>query len=155
MTVARAVWNQIESNDYRLMRRVHRWRAPRWFRVFMIVITRLGDGWLWYAVGMTLVIYGGDCRFLAIGAGAMASAAGILLFRTLKRTSRRQRLRNRAALLGFDLAARQVFFSIRTFHHFFCSSSIDWTFLPGPTGLLAGGGFPDRFFSNHPRNALS
>lgn len=69
MTVARAVWNQIESNDYRLMRRVHRWRAPRWFRVFMIVITRLGDGWLWYAVGMTLVIYGGDCRFLAIGAG--------------------------------------------------------------------------------------
>jgi undecaprenyl-diphosphatase len=91
MTVGKAVWNQIQSNDHRLMRRVHRWRAPRWFRIFMIVTTRLGDGWLWYAVGMILLLYGGDRRFLAIGAGASAAAAGILLFRTLKRTSRRQR----------------------------------------------------------------
>jgi hypothetical protein len=29
MTVAQSVWNQIQSNDHRLMRRVHRWRAPR------------------------------------------------------------------------------------------------------------------------------
>ncbi len=70
MTVGKAVWNQIQSNDHRLMRRVHRWRAPRWFRIFMIVTTRLGDGWLWYALGMILVLYGGDHRFLAIGAGA-------------------------------------------------------------------------------------
>jgi undecaprenyl-diphosphatase len=48
MTVAKAVWNHIQSNDHRLMRRVHRWRAPRWFRILMIVMTRLGDGWLWY-----------------------------------------------------------------------------------------------------------
>ncbi|MGD0403798.1 MAG: phosphatase PAP2 family protein [Candidatus Acidiferrales bacterium] len=91
MTVGKAVWNQIQSNDHRLMRRVHRWRAPRWFRIFMIVTTRLGDGWLWYALGMILVLYGGDHRFQAIGAGASAAAVGILLFRTLKRTSRRQR----------------------------------------------------------------
>lgn len=91
MTVGKAVWNQIQSNDHRLMRRVHRWRAPRWFRIFMIVTTRLGDGWLWYALGMILVLFGGDRRFLAIGAGALASATGILLFRALKRTSQRQR----------------------------------------------------------------
>jgi undecaprenyl-diphosphatase len=91
MTVAKSVWNQIQSNDHRLMRRVHRWRAPRWFRILMIVTTRLGDGWLWYALGMILLLYGGDRRFLAIGAGASAAAAGILLFRTLKRTSQRQR----------------------------------------------------------------
>ena len=30
MTVRKAVWNQIESNDHRLMRRVNRWRAPLW-----------------------------------------------------------------------------------------------------------------------------
>ncbi len=52
MTVAKAVWNQIQSNDHRLMRRVHRWRAPRWFRILMIVATRGGDGWLWYALGI-------------------------------------------------------------------------------------------------------
>ena len=91
MTVGKAVWNQIQSNDHRLMRRVHRWRAPRWFRILMIVTTRLGDGWLWYAVGLILLLYGGERKFLALGAGASAAAAGILLFRALKRTSRRRR----------------------------------------------------------------
>jgi len=56
MTVGKAVWNQIQSNDHRLMRRVHRWRAPRWFRIFMIVTTRLGDGWLWYALGLLAIV---------------------------------------------------------------------------------------------------
>jgi undecaprenyl-diphosphatase len=46
---------------------------------------------LWYALGMILLLYGGDRRFLALGAGASAVAVGIFLFRALKRTSRRQR----------------------------------------------------------------
>jgi len=91
MTVARAVWNQIQSNDHRLMRRVHRWRAPRWFRILMIVATRGGDGWLWYAFGLILLLYGGEHRFAAIGAGASSAVVGIFLFRALKRTSRRKR----------------------------------------------------------------
>jgi len=91
MTVTKAVWNQIQSNDHRLMRRVHRWRAPRWFRILMIVTTRMGDGWLWYALGLILLLYGGDRRFLAIGAGTSAAAIGILLFRTIKRFNQRQR----------------------------------------------------------------
>jgi undecaprenyl-diphosphatase len=91
MTVARAVWNQIQSNDHRLMRRVHRWRPPRWFRILMILATRLGDGWLWYALGLILVVYGGERRFLAIGAASSAVAVGIVLFQNLKRASRRQR----------------------------------------------------------------
>jgi undecaprenyl-diphosphatase len=91
MTVAKAVWSQIQSGDYRLMRRVHRWRAPRWFRALMIVSTRGGDGWLWYGLGLILLVYGGDERFAAIGAGASAAVAGIFLFRALKRTSRRKR----------------------------------------------------------------
>src|SRR5271170_4151829 len=91
MTVARAVWNQIQSNDHRLMRRVHRWRAPRWFRILMIVMTRLGDGWLWYSLGLILVLFGGAHRFAAIGAALSAAVAGIFLFRALKRTSRRKR----------------------------------------------------------------
>jgi len=91
MTVARAVWEQIQSNDYRLMRRVHRWRAPRWFRILMIAATRGGDGWLWYTLGLILLLFGGEQRFAAIGAGASSAAAGIFLFRVLKRTSRRKR----------------------------------------------------------------
>jgi undecaprenyl-diphosphatase len=91
MTVAKAVWNQIQSNDHRLMRRVHRWRAPRWFRILMILMTRGGDGWMWYALGVILLVLGGEHRFLAIGAGGTAAVVGILIFQTLKRTSRRKR----------------------------------------------------------------
>jgi undecaprenyl-diphosphatase len=91
MTVAKAVWNQIQSSDHRLMRRLHRWRAPWWFRMLMIVSTRGGDGWLWCALGLILLRYGGEHRFTAIASGTAAAAAGICLFRVLKRTSRRKR----------------------------------------------------------------
>lgn len=91
MTVRKALWNQIESGDHRLMRRVHRWRAPRWFRILMILSTRGGDGWLWYALGIILYFYGGPHRFAAIGAAGSAAVAGIFLFRALKKTSHRQR----------------------------------------------------------------
>lgn len=91
MTVARAVWEQIQSNDYRLMRRVHRWRAPRWFRILMIAATRGGDGWLWYALGLILLVYGGEHRYMAIAAAGSAALAGIGLFQTLKRMSNRKR----------------------------------------------------------------
>ena len=91
MTVAKAVWDQIQSNDHRLMRRVHRWRAPRWFRILMIAATRGGDGWLWYTLGLILLLYGGEYRFEAIGAAATAAVLGIFLFRTLKHASRRKR----------------------------------------------------------------
>jgi undecaprenyl-diphosphatase len=91
MTVRKAVWNQIQSNDHRLMRRIHHWRAPRWFRILMIVSTRGGDGWLWYALGLILFFFGGDGRFHAIGAAGSAAAAGIILFRILKHSSRRKR----------------------------------------------------------------
>ena len=43
MTVARQVWGFIERRDHRLMRRLNRWRAPRWIRYWMIAATRLGD----------------------------------------------------------------------------------------------------------------
>ncbi|HKS83765.1 MAG TPA: phosphatase PAP2 family protein [Candidatus Acidoferrales bacterium] len=91
MTVAKAVWEQIQSNDYRLMRRVHRWRAPRWFRILMILATRGGDGWLWYALGFILLAYGGGQRYLAIAAAGSAALTGIGLFQTLKRLSNRKR----------------------------------------------------------------
>jgi undecaprenyl-diphosphatase len=91
MTVRKALWNQIESGDRRLMRRVHRWRAPRWFRILMILSTRGGDGWLWYALGIILYFYGGAHRFDAIGAAGSAAVTGVFLFRALKKTSHRQR----------------------------------------------------------------
>lgn len=91
MTVRKAVWNHLQAGDHRLMRRVHRWRAPRWFRILMILSTRGGDGWLWYALGIILFFYGGAHRFDAIAAAGAAALAGIFLFRVIKKTSHRQR----------------------------------------------------------------
>jgi undecaprenyl-diphosphatase len=91
MTVTRAVWNQIQSNDHRLMRKFQRWRAPRWLRILTIVSTRAGDGWLWYGLGIVLLIYGGEHRYQAVGSAAAASIMGIFLFQALKKKSRRRR----------------------------------------------------------------
>ena len=91
MTVARAVWGYIESRDHRLMRRVHRWRAPKWIRIWMMLATRCGDGWIWYLLGAILLLFGGRQRFLAVGSGAVAVAVGILLFKLLKNASHRVR----------------------------------------------------------------
>lgn len=91
MTVRKAVWNQIQSNDHRLMRRVHRWRPPRWIRILMILSTRGGDGWLWYALGVILYFFGGEHRFEAIAAAGSAAVAGIFIFRALKKISHRKR----------------------------------------------------------------
>ena len=51
MTVAQTVWGHIQSNDHRLMRKIHRWRAPRWFRILMIMMR----GWAMAGCGIRLV----------------------------------------------------------------------------------------------------
>src|SRR5262249_38600017 len=48
-------------------------------------------GWLWYIMGAVILLFGGPPRFSAVGAAAVASAVGILLFLSLKRTARRKR----------------------------------------------------------------
>lgn len=81
----------IDERDHRLMRRVNRWRAPRWVRLWMVCATRGGDGWLWYTISIALLLFGGPERFRAIGAGVLASTTGILLFLWLKRMAGRKR----------------------------------------------------------------
>ena len=62
----------ITARDYSLMRRVHRWPAPLWIRVWMICATRGGDGWLWYAMGLVILLFGGPSRYEAVGAAALS-----------------------------------------------------------------------------------
>jgi undecaprenyl-diphosphatase len=73
------------------MRRVHRWRAPRWVRLWMICSTRLGDGWLWYSLAFVLAAFGGFKGQRALCSAAPAAGVGILLFLLLKRLSGRKR----------------------------------------------------------------
>jgi undecaprenyl-diphosphatase len=57
----------------------------------MLMATRGGDGWLWYAMGLVLLIFGGADRFRAVGAGVLAVGVGILLFQRIKRMTGRRR----------------------------------------------------------------
>ena len=91
MAVARSLWGYIELRDQRLMRRMNRWRAPRWFRIWMIAATRMGDGWVWYGLGIMLFFFGGPQRYSAVCAAGSAAVAGIFVFKVLKRLSQRPR----------------------------------------------------------------
>jgi undecaprenyl-diphosphatase len=70
--------------DHRIMRRVNRWRAPRWIRWWMLLATRAGDGWLWGAIGIALLFSSDPVRFRAVEAAGFAVAAGILIFLKVK-----------------------------------------------------------------------
>ena len=82
---------RIALGDQNVMRRMNRWRAPRWIRLWMICATRGGDGWFWYALGLAVALFGGDHRTEALFASALAVGCGIGIFLYLKRLFRRKR----------------------------------------------------------------
>lgn len=91
MTGPQVMLQFIAARDHRLMRRVNRWPAPKWIRLWMICATRGGDGWLWYAMLAIIALFGGPERFRAVGAGSLASGIGIAMFLWLKRFTGRRR----------------------------------------------------------------
>jgi undecaprenyl-diphosphatase len=91
MAVARALLGYVEARDHRIMRRVNRWRAPHWFRWWMLIATRMGDGWLWCVLGIVLLLRGGPLRYVAVGCAGFSACAGILLFLALKKVCHRKR----------------------------------------------------------------
>src|SRR5215470_17689976 len=91
MALTKTVWGHIQNRDHHVMRRVNRWKAPRWIRYWMIAATRMGDGWLWYGLGIMLLLFGGPQRFSAVGASGTAGILGILVFKVIKKMSQRQR----------------------------------------------------------------
>lgn len=81
----------IATRDYKLMRKVNKWPAPRWVRLFAIAATRAGDGWLWYLVGLAILLFGGRDRLTATAAAGSAALAGVGIFISLKKLSGRKR----------------------------------------------------------------
>jgi len=60
-------------------------------RFWMMASTKLGDGWIWYSVGIALLLFGGEMRFIAFAASASAEAATEVIFRYVKKLSKRKR----------------------------------------------------------------
>src|ERR1700761_5379182 len=81
----------IAVGDHKLMRKVNKWPAPKWVRFSAIVATRAGDGWLWYLVGLLVLVFGGDSRFTATASAGSAAVVGIGIFILVKKLSGRKR----------------------------------------------------------------
>src|SRR5205085_4083214 len=84
-------FSNLSRADYRLMRRVHRWPAPRWVRWWMVASTRGGDGWFWAFCGVAVLASHDRDKLAAFLAAALAAATGILLFSILKKCVGRPR----------------------------------------------------------------
>ena len=91
MTVHQTMLQFIASGDHRLMRKVNKWPAPKWIRLWAIAATRAGDGWLWYLFGLAILMFGGDSRFIAVASAGSAAIVGIGIFVSVKRISGRKR----------------------------------------------------------------
>ena len=81
----------ITRSDNSVMRRANNWVAPRWVRAYVISATRGGDGWLWYALGVAILLFGGEQRFEALGGAAISATLSVLVFLWLKRFAGRPR----------------------------------------------------------------
>lgn len=90
MSVFRAI-SLLSTPDHLLLRRIHHWYPPRWFRAWMLLSTRAGDGWLWLAVAFVLLLVGSEESMAALLSGAAAVIGGIALFWLLKRCVGRKR----------------------------------------------------------------
>lgn len=88
---AATMLSYIEDRDHLVMRRVHRWRAPRWVRLWMVWATRGGDGWLWLALAAALMTLGGEPGRRATLEASLAGLTGVALFMALKRVTGRKR----------------------------------------------------------------
>ncbi len=77
--------------EYRMCRRLNRGCEHRGIRLFFMAASRLGDGVIWYALMLALPFLYGE-RGLVVAAIMLASgAAGLAVYKFLKRTFVRER----------------------------------------------------------------
>jgi undecaprenyl-diphosphatase len=85
-----AILSYVNDSDFRVSHRLTEWCPPRWFRVWMLTATRLGDGWLWLALGVVLLASGGRGHDV-FGAAALAALVANVALVFLKKRFRRRR----------------------------------------------------------------
>ncbi len=83
-----AVLTYIDIGDRRLSLRLADWTPPLWFRWWMVTATRLGDGWLWALIALSLFAIG---DYGALAAASLACSGANLVMIFLKRRFRRSR----------------------------------------------------------------
>lgn len=83
-----AVLTYLDSGDRRVSGRLAEWNPPRWFRLWMLTATRLGDGWLWGAIAVALLAMRDYGVFAAAGLACCAANIAMILLKKRFRRSR-------------------------------------------------------------------
>ena len=91
MTAHHSMLQFIATRDHRIMRKVNKWTAPKRIRLWAIAATRAGDGWLWYLIGLAVLLFGGEDRLTATASAGSAALVGIGVFMSVKKISGRKR----------------------------------------------------------------
>src|SRR6185503_8809956 len=102
------VLDRVFDSDLRVTARMREWHAPSWLAAWMVLASRLGNGWLWLV--STAALVGGPSpwrRLALINAGA--ALAGNLLQIALKQSFRRPRPGDRAPARYHELLAPDRF----------------------------------------------
>jgi undecaprenyl-diphosphatase len=77
--------------DHRVCVMANHWGARRLVGQFFGMVSRLGDGLFWYALMAALALFGGQRGIAAAAHMAATGLAALLLYRLLKRWTRRPR----------------------------------------------------------------
>ena len=86
-------WERIEagSAERRVCLAMNRWGARQALRRFFGVVSRLGDGVLWYALMAGLAVFGGSHGLIAALHMMLTGLVAAAMYRCLKRWTRRPR----------------------------------------------------------------
>jgi len=83
-----AVLTYVHASDFRWLGRLQACRLPRWFRLWMLLATRLADGWIY---GLAAIVLAAQPGRRVLAAACLASAVSNLLLVLIKRRVRRLR----------------------------------------------------------------
>jgi len=85
------LWISHASGEWRLCVLANRLGSPRSVEALFRVVSRLGDGVVWYALMALLLAFGGRIGQLAALNMALVGGAAVLIYQRLKRWTRRPR----------------------------------------------------------------
>jgi undecaprenyl-diphosphatase len=97
------VLSYVNERDFRVNDRLLAWAPPRWFRLWMLWASRLGDGWLWLLTGALLLLSGSSLGLRTLSAVAVAMGIANVSLVLMKKRFRRPRPCDYARHPSFDV----------------------------------------------------
>lgn len=132
-------WHKFElrSGEWRLCKACNRWVADRAVVHLFRLISRLGDGPIWYALMLGLAILGGDRGRMAALHMATTGLVAATLYRLLKGWTRRPRpYRSHAGIVAHIAPLDEFSFPSGHTLHAVCFSIVATTWYPALFAVL-------------------